>query len=707
MTETKKRGWVKNAAIIFLAVLLVLTFLSSTIMNRSLPEVAVQYVSGGTVTTRIRGNGTVSANEVYEVKLSQSRTVQSVAVRLNDEVEVGDTLMYLTGDFSEELKTAQADLATMEDSYEKALIAAAGADYARQNRDIENARTALAEAQADLAAMDPGSAYAVAEAQAALTEAKTAVTAAQAEVNDAQKAVTAAETEHTKAQTTLTEAQTAYDTALAERDAAKKPTPEDNGLPSSADAAKTLEEAVQAETDANNAVSTAQVNYDAVWLRYGSDYEDLQEEADDKRGASTLEAYMKFLSDQYGEQYAPEKFAITDEDGYPYDGRSPRQRAMYNQHLAYEAVTEAKTALDEKKETAARAAAAVESARSILTQAQEAEALAAEQNKEVLDAKELELAKAQTALDGAKADEKDKQAVLEEAQGVLTEKQEALTDAQTDQTNAETVLADAQAANTDYEAAVEAVRTARTTLEDRIFDLSEQQKADGIAEAQSAIDLRAQKRAIDLKQAEIDELQADSTGMTLTSAVAGKVKSINVTAGAVTTPDAVLIGIEVSDRGYSLSFPVTVEQSKKLRIGDTADVSNYYWGNEITAVLTSIKNDPENPQQSRIASFEITGDVEDGTQLSLSVGQRSAEYDMIVPNSALRSDSNGDFVLVVVARSSPLGNRYTAQRAEVQILAKDDTNAAVSGALVYGDYVITTASSPIEPGMLVRMAENG
>ena len=44
MTEqkVKNRGWVKNVAIIFLAVMLVLTFFSNTIMNASLPEAAVQ-----------------------------------------------------------------------------------------------------------------------------------------------------------------------------------------------------------------------------------------------------------------------------------------------------------------------------------------------------------------------------------------------------------------------------------------------------------------------------------------------------------------------------------------------------------------------------------------------------------------------------------------------------------------------------------------
>ena len=65
----KRRGWIKNAAIIFLAIMLVLTFFSNTIMNRSLPEVATQYVSSGTISAKIRGSGTVTANSAYEVKV--------------------------------------------------------------------------------------------------------------------------------------------------------------------------------------------------------------------------------------------------------------------------------------------------------------------------------------------------------------------------------------------------------------------------------------------------------------------------------------------------------------------------------------------------------------------------------------------------------------------------------------------------------------
>ena len=51
-TNVKKREWVKTVAIIFLAVMLVLTFFSNTIMNHSLPEVATANVTSGTINAK-------------------------------------------------------------------------------------------------------------------------------------------------------------------------------------------------------------------------------------------------------------------------------------------------------------------------------------------------------------------------------------------------------------------------------------------------------------------------------------------------------------------------------------------------------------------------------------------------------------------------------------------------------------------------------
>ena len=95
-----------------------------------------------------------------------------------------------------------------------------------------------------------------------------------------------------------------------------------------------------------------------------------------------------------------------------------------------------------------------------------------------------------------------------------------------------------------------------------------------------------------------------------------------------------------------------------------------------------------------------------GQSLNVSVGQKSANYDLIVPTSAIREDSNGKFILIVESKSSPLGNRYVATRVDVEVLASDDTQSAVSGALYGSEFVITPSTQPVEAGKLVRLANN-
>ena len=118
--------------------------------------------------------------------------------------------------------------------------------------------------------------------------------------------------------------------------------------------------------------------------------------------------------------------------------------------------------------------------------------------------------------------------------------------------------------------------------------------------------------------------------------------------------------------------------------------------------------DPKNPQTNKLLTFTVDGDVNVGAELTISVGQKSANYDLIVPNSAVRSDANGSFVLKIEAKSSPLGNRYIARRVNVEVLAEDDMNSAVTGDLSnWGDFVITTSNAPVKSGDMVRLADNG
>ena len=204
------------------------------------------------------------------------------------------------------------------------------------------------------------------------------------------------------------------------------------------------------------------------------------------------------------------------------------------------------------------------------------------------------------------------------------------------------------------------------------------------------------------------DAEGNVTGGQIVSEVNGVVKEINVTAGNNTDPATAVMTIEVPDRGYTVSMNVTNEQAQKVTIGDAAEISTGYWGSSgLSGKLVGIRNNTSAGQSGgKQLVFDVTGsDITSGTQVSVSIGQRSQNYDTIVPNSALRSDSNGSFVLVIVAKSSPLGNRFVATRVDVTELAKDDVNTAVSGGLSAYDMVLTTATKPVEDGMLVRLPD--
>ena len=141
-----KKDIIKNIAIVFLAVMLVLTFFSNTILNFSLPEVNAQYVSSGTINEKIRGTGIAEANNTYEVNISETRTIKSVNIKSGSTVKAGQSLFTLEDTESDELKEAQDSLDTMELEYQKALLNDVLPDYTSNNLSIQNAREDLQKA---------------------------------------------------------------------------------------------------------------------------------------------------------------------------------------------------------------------------------------------------------------------------------------------------------------------------------------------------------------------------------------------------------------------------------------------------------------------------------------------------------------------------------------------------------------------------------
>ena len=117
-----RKDWIKNLTIVFLSIMLILTFFSNTIMNYSLPQVATRYVQEGSITPKVRGSGAAEVDDPYSVKAPNGRVIAAVNVKAGDEVKKDDVIFELQDSESDELKEARKEYEEAKSNFQKALF---------------------------------------------------------------------------------------------------------------------------------------------------------------------------------------------------------------------------------------------------------------------------------------------------------------------------------------------------------------------------------------------------------------------------------------------------------------------------------------------------------------------------------------------------------------------------------------------------------
>ena len=614
-------------------------------MNYSLPEVATQYVQSGSITAKVRGTGTIEASDPYNLVVNDTRVIESVAVKVGDAVEKGDTIFCLEDKESEELKTAEEELVTLETALDTAIL-----NY--ETKILDGSMSANV-----LAGVQNGNTNTLASAQAKIQAAKDKVTSLQNT-----KAGYEASLANISSQETLLANSTTYD-ATAKEAAVNSATQQLNAAQAQLEAAQVKIESLTAwlgnigsQEAANQQMVTAEANVQAmsnivntikanvsVWDQDGDSVYDIDDDANiQNNGTFTAEAMKAWLT------------AFKD-NGMTWDSIIKAKEADYNTAVA---------AYNEAKAVAGQ----YSSKKQELEKAQASKASAE---------KQVENCNQTIANLNADSDSTD-----------IASKQKSLADQKAQLTIALTTV-EAQIAKAQEEQT--------QVLTDMAGELN--------LESQSNEITRAREKVNDKKE-EIAKLVEEASNPVIKAPVSGKITSLSYAAGESTVPGENAAVIQVAGKGFTTSFPVTIDQAKKVSVGDVAELQNSWYYSDLTATLTAIKPDTTNPSQNKLLVFDVTGeDVTAGQSISLSVGQKSANYDLIVPNSAIREDNNGKFILIVESKSSPLGTRYMATRVDVEVLASDDTQTAISGALYGYEYVITTATKPVEAGKQVRLTD--
>lgn len=559
MNPEKRKDIIKNILIVFLIVLLILTFFSNTIMNHSLPEIASESSVSGSLTEKLNASGTVESNQSYEVKTKTNVKIDAIKVKTGQEVKKGDVLFTVNSEGNTELKEAQTLLKSLELEYQKMLLKLPKS-YASENQAIKNAQEDLN----DLIAKRDEAVSNQAENDSKKSEynqAKSELSGITSELSDIQLYITSLNTDDIYS----------------------------IGSQYTGDIIGYYEEYTKAQSALQKAESDLQ-----SFMTNPDVSEDIINSLQDK--VNQCSEYLSQCENSYKSQKSALRNTLNDRLSY-LNGESDRLNGIINDY-------ESNLSSDDM--------------------------VTVDSLNEQITAKQRELETLVIALEDAKNQDK--------------------LDSQTND-----------------------------------------------------IDVKAKHEEIEAQKLTVEKLKKNDSEKEIKTDYAGTVSQINVKIGDSVLPDEPVAVIDMSDEGYTMTVSVEAEKTKKIKAGISADVLND-WSNSIKADLVEIKNDNQN-KKNRILKFKISGDVNSGDALSVSIPCSTGRYDTIIPKSALNEDSNGKFVLVVTSKSSPLGNRYFAQRVDVEVLASDEVSCAVQGSLNMGDYVITTSSKPVKDGDQVKMKD--
>ena len=555
---SKRREWVKNAAIIFLSIMLVLTFFSNTIMNYSLPEVATEYVQRGTITEKVRGTGNLEATDPYSVVVTESRKIESVNVKNGDMVEKDAVLFYLEDVESEELKAAQKELDDLRLAYLTGLFT--GDITSDVINKVESGKTSsLSSYQAKLADIDNR-----------LTAAKNSLTSATANQQNVQNNLN-----------NLTGQKNINDATVVDTTSEKQAVNSAAASVSNADAEVTrIKNEIAAVneniTEAVNLLGTPVTDENGnISLEGGlENFQEAKSVAEGELAQRRTEMADAEIKLQEMDQKLQDAIATGEQDKIDTAQNEYNEVKLHIYDVAAENVRIAEDKLNVANGELDKAAQALASYNS---------------NKSLLSSLEASLENANRNLENAKSTQT-------AAQEALSNK-EAKAENISAQNDLNTQIAQATNSKTEAETQVANITAEITKLET--------EKSELIKSMTAELNLSAQNVQISKKEEEIERLKEKSVGSTVTAPVAGTVTSISLVAGESTKPDEVLAVIQPAGKGFTLAFSATTEQARKLSVGDIAELQNAWYYDNVKATLASIKPDPDDPAQKKLLTFNL------------------------------------------------------------------------------------------------------
>jgi len=632
----------------FFALMLLLTIVSSAADGLTVAVAQTDVPRTGTITERVELSGFIQPLDSLDILLPSNIYITAARVEEGQKVSAGDVLLeFDLDDVSAQLEEQKNNLAVAE---AKLKITENGAS-ASDNTALANAELNLKQAQDDYDRQKEKLSRSAARAAEDYANAENDLAEAKASYNEALE----------KAKSDMIES------AKTKRDAAQK----------------ALDEAKSA---ANEAIENARYSYEQARSNAQKSIDNAVKNAEAALASAKTALEETKATQDRNVQSAESKPDATDEDV---------EWAKYQRDTAVakaeKQVSDAQANLDEAKSAGLPddVARAYDSWQSTVTK----------QNAKIADA--------QTAYNDAVSDYNDALAgrKLLEQQAVVSA-QNSVNSAQKSLNNAKRSLEDSgQNIDDQLLSAARSVSSAQRSLEQAQRDAADKERTAENSKTQTSIDIITQRSNVaSLKKtvASLEEIIAmDGKVLAPIDAVVQTVSKTGKTQDKVAAAT-----LSRNDTGFRFEAKTDANTAEGLALGDWGQLSYKSDGasQRVRGTVTDI-GAADGDGNSLILVSVPAGTYPAGASGTLTITRSSERQNTCLPVSALRSDSDGDYVFVAKEKKTVTGVEYTASRVDVTILARDSSLVSVQSGLARDDMVITSVNKPIEEGDRVRLEQ--
>lgn len=180
----------------------------------------------------------------------------------------------------------------------------------------------------------------------------------------------------------------------------------------------------------------------------------------------------------------------------------------------------------------------------------------------------------------------------------------------------------------------------------------------------------------------------------------GVITEINFAKGTMANNSKPLYKLSDVSMGYEFKITVDNDLADYVKIGDDVNVNVVSLGSKRAAgKISKITDSEQDRGEKKDIYIDVQADgIMGGESAEAYVSKKTQAYNVLVPNSAVYTDSNGSYILAAKQKDGPLGVENYLQKVSVTVADSDNEKTALTNGIMPNDKIVVQSSKPVSDG---------